>query len=136
MSKFRNIIFLAAVIFCLTGCNRYDIEEILLQRDDISLTIKGEDALVYDPHTFQIGYNANKNEFRIFDDNLGNWFVLECNERPSSPGQTLTANLKWTTPNTTRTRNGLTFRVEKTDSEGHIWMWCDKEAIGVVVKEL
>ncbi|MBR5835096.1 MAG: hypothetical protein IKY66_02935 [Bacteroidales bacterium] len=136
MSKFRHIIFLAAVIFCLAGCQRYDIEEILLQRNDISLTIKGEDALVYDPLTFQIGYNADKNEFRIFDDNLGNWFVLKCHERPSSSGQTLTADLRWTTASSTRTKNGLLFRVEKTDSKGHIWMWCDKEAIGIVVKEL
>lgn len=136
MLGFRHIIFLAALTLCLTGCNRYDIDEILLQRDEISLTIKGVDALVYDPDTFQIGYNAGSNEFRIFDDDLGNWFVLKCHERPSSTGQSLNADLRWTTPNTTRTRNGLSFRVEKMDSKGHIWLWCDKEAIGIVVKEL
>lgn len=136
MSEMKKIILSAAMLVCLAGCQAYDIEEVLLQREDISLTIKGTETLVYDPDTFQLGHNPQKNEFRVFDDNLGNWFTLKCDERPSTVGQTLAADLRWTTTNTTKTRNGLTFRVEKTDSEGHIWMWCEKEAIGVVVKEL
>ena len=131
----RKTLLLAILLVCMTGCRRYDIDEILLQREDISLTVKGEDMLVYDPATFQIGYNPERNEFRIFDDNLGNWFTLRCNSRPVE-GQTVKGDLKWTTPNTTRTRNGLTFSVEKTDSKGHIWLWCDTEAIGIVVREL
>ena len=116
----KKILLIFSAILCLAGCKRYDIDEILLQREDLSLTVKGVDMIVYDPATFQTGYNGQKNEFRIFDDNLGNWFT----------------DLKWTTTNTTRSRKGLSFRVEKTDSKGHIWLWCEEEAIGVVVREL
>ena len=91
--------------------------------------------LAYDPDTFQLGYNEEKNEFRVFDDDMGNWFVLTCNDRPSTEGQEVKADLKWTTVNTTRSRAGLTFTVEKTDSKGYIWMWCEEEAIGVTVRE-
>ena len=131
----RNIIFTITLVCCLAGCRRYDIEEILLQREDISLTLKGEDVIVYEPATFQLGYNAGANEFRVFDDNLGNWFTLRCKSRPLE-GQYVKADLKWTSSTTTRTRNALTFSVEKTDAKGHIWLWCDEEAIGVVVREL
>ena len=132
----RKTIFLALLVLGLTGCRIYDIDEILLQRQDISLTVKGTEVLAYDPETFQIGYNERKNEFRVFDDNMGNWFVLTCKERPSAEGQTLKADIRWTATNTTRSRTGLYFKVEKTDSSGQIWLWCEDEAIGVVVREL
>ena len=132
----RQILIIMTVMLCLTGCREYDIEEILLQREDISLTIKGEDVISYREETFQIGYNARENEFRVFDDEMGNWFVLTCNERPSSEGQVFEADLKWTSTSTTKSRKDLSFRVEKTDSQGHLWLWCEDDAIGVVVREL
>ena len=127
---------LALLVLCLAGCRRYDIDDILLQRQDISLTVRGTEVMAYDPETFQIGYNDRKNEFRVFADDMGNWFVLTCRERPSTEGQTLKADLKWTATNTTKSRAGLNFRVEKTDAQGQIWLWCEDEAIGVIVKEL
>ena len=132
----KRLIFMIAGLLVLTGCNRYDIDEILLQREEISLSMKGQDVLKYSPDTYQLGYNAQTNEFRVFDDNMANWFVLTCDSRPSTEGQELTADLKWTSFNSTKTRNRLRFRVEKTDAEGHIWLWCESDAIGVIVKEL
>ena len=122
-------------IIFIAGCQEYDIEEILLNREDISLTVRGKDELVYDPATFQLGYNGQTNEFRVFSDDLGNWFSLRCDSRPSAQGESIKGDIKWTSTNTTRSKNGITFSVEKTDAEGHIWLWCKEEAIGVVVKE-
>ena len=90
---------------------------------------------MYDPATFQLGYNGQTNEFRVFSDDLGNWFSLRCDSRPSAQGESIKGDIKWTSTNTTRSKNGITFSVEKTDAEGHIWLWCKEEAIGVVVKE-
>ena len=133
MKKFIILILVAAG---LISCSRYDIEEILLQRDDISLTVKGLDQIAYKSETFQIGYDEKNNTFRVFDDNLAHWFVLSCSERPASEGQELQADISWTTPSATRSKKGLDFRVEKTGSDGYIWLWCKDEAIGVVVREL
>lgn len=132
----RRIITLMLMAVCLAGCNIYDVEDILLPRTEISLTMKGDDVLIYTPYTYQLGYNAEKNEFRVFDDDMAHWFVLSCESRPSTVGQELKADLKWTSPSSTKTRNNLTFRVEKTDAGGHIWLWCESDAIGVIVKEL
>lgn len=132
----RNIILFCILALCLTGCRIYDIDEILLQRQDISLTERGNLVLAYEPQTFQIGHNSLINEFRVFDDNLGNWFVLTCNERPSTEGQTVKADLEWTSKTTTKSKKDLSFKVERTDSDGQIWLWCADHAIGIVVKEL
>lgn len=131
----KNILIILTLTLCLCGCREYDIEEILLKREDISLTIKGQEILSYKHETFQIGYNPDKNEYRVFDDNIGNWFVLTCQERPSTEGQTVKASLRWTSTSTTKSKNGLSFSVEKTDSRGHVWLWCEDESIGVIVRE-
>ena len=59
------------------GCNRYDIDEILVSRNDISLTWKGVEQFSYDPATCQMGFNASKNEFRAQTDNLSEWYIIE-----------------------------------------------------------
>lgn len=135
MMDIRRTILMIFIILCTAGCREYDIEEVLLQREDISLTVKGTEMLAYKPESFQIGYNESINEFRVFDDALGNWFVLRCKERPLSEGQTVKANLSWTTSNDTKSKKGLSFRVEKTDGRGYIWLWCGSESIGIVVRE-
>lgn len=131
----KHILIILSLILCITGCRRYDPEEVLLPREDISLTEKGTLMISYDPLTYQLGYNAENNEFRVHDDNMGNWFTLRCNTRPAAAGDKIKADLSWTTSNTVKTRRGLEFQVEKTDSKGQIWLWCEEEAIGVVVKE-
>lgn len=98
------MILLTALI-TLSGCI-YDIDEILLEREDISMTVKGVEQFVYDPLTCQLGYNEEENEFRVLDDNLGNWFIVRCSSKPTSPGQEIRADLTWTTSDNIRKRKG------------------------------
>ena len=120
----------------LSSCDRYQPEELLLPKSDISLTIKGEDQIRYDQETWQLGHNAEKNEFRAVNDKLTDWMILRCNAGPSTVGQSVTAYLEYTTSNDTKKLNALTFTVEKTSPEGLIWLWNDDKKIGVVVKDL
>ena len=120
----------------LSSCDRFQPEELLLPKSDISLTIKGEDQIRYDQKTWQMGHNAEKNEFRAVNDKLTDWMILRCNATPSTVGQSVTAYLEYTTSNDTKKLNALTFTVEKTSPEGLIWLWNDDKKIGVVVKDL
>lgn len=132
----KKALYILIGVLCLCGCRQYDIDEILIQREDISLTIKGELILSFDAGRCQSGYNDRNNEFRVYKDDLSDMFVLTCSENPSSEGQTVKADLIWTTTDSTRKRSGLSFTVQKTDAEGHIWLWCSSEHIGIVVKRL
>lgn len=120
----------------LSSCDRFQPEELLLPKSDISLTIKGEDQIRYDQKTWQLGHNAEKNEFRAVNDKLTDWMILRCNATPSTVGQSVTAYLEYTTSNDTKKLNALTFTVEKTSPEDLIWLWNDDKKIGVVVKDL
>lgn len=130
------IICIAVTMTLLSSCDRFQPEELLLPKSDISLTIKGEDQIRYDQKTWQLGHNAEKNEFRAVNDKLTDWMILRCNATPSTVGQSVTAYLEYTTSNDTKKLNALTFTVEKTSPEGMIWLWNDDKKIGVVVKDL
>ncbi len=132
----KYIYILLVTLSALTGCKRFDIDEILLEREDLSLTVKGELQLSYDPLTWQAGQNVTENEYRIYDDALSNWFIVKCNEKPTHEGQELKATISWTTPDDIRKESDLEFEVHKIDSKGKIWMWNNSKDIGVVIQEL
>lgn len=132
----KRTIILIIIAAAASACNRYDIEEVLLIRNDISLTWKGKEQIVYDPIECQLSHNHETNTFRVYDDALANWFMISCRARPSHEGQELSADVSWTTDNDTKHEKGLTFRVEKIDESGQVWMWNKSKNIGIVIKNL
>ena len=132
----KKIYILILALVAASGCVAYLPEEILLPLEDISLTIKGEEIMKFDEGSCQLGYNNRKNEFRVLDDRLANWFILRCDALPSSVGQVLTCELEYTTPDDVKSIEDLEFSVEKTDENGLIWLWEGTRKIGVVIKTL
>lgn len=132
----KRIIIILTIILAAVGCHPYDIDEILLQRDDVSLTIKGELIFSYDPGTCQLGYNPESNTFRVYADNLGHWFILTCRSSPDTEGQSVKADLEYTSQTDTKNLRNLEFTVKKNDREGNIWLWNDDRKIGIVAKRL
>ena len=124
MMDSRKYIWLLCVLtFFMSACNPYDVDEILMVRDDISLT-------------WQMGYNAQKNEFRVHDDSMGNYFILSCNARPDTEGQELEADIQWTMKTSIKRFEGVEFEVKKTSADGCVWLWNKTQGIGVVVRKL
>ena len=124
------------LVFAAVSCNRFDVDEILLLRNDVSLTWKGEEQFVYDPTSCQMGFNASRKEFRVQTDNLSSWFVISCSDMPSSEGDEIEADISWTGTTDTRSMKALKFKVEKVSSDGMIWMWCRSAKIGVTFMKL
>lgn len=132
----RRFIYAGAVALALSSCQFYNIDEVLLSRNDISMTLKGELQMSFDENTCQLGYNTGRNEYRVYDEKLENWFILRCSAQPTSEGQEIKATLEYTVKGNTKTLNDLEFVVERTSSEGLIWLWNRDKQIGVVVKAL
>lgn len=127
------MVLMTAVI--ATGCH-YDIDEILLERDEISFTMKGEEIFAYDPLTCQISHNTTGNVYRMHDDILSDWVVVECSQRPDTEGQSFNADISWTTSSSIRIERGLRFTVQKTSADGKVWLWNKSKKIGIVIKNL
>ena len=132
----KRFLAISAILMTAAGCCRYDVDEVLLMRDDISLTQKGTVMMSYDPLSCQMSHDKATNTFRVYDYMIANWFIVKCSERPDNEGQELTADVTWTTAKDTKTEKGLKFTVEKTDAQGQIWMWNKSKKIGIVIKNL
>lgn len=132
----RKLLMIMAAILALSGCKTYDVDEILMVRSDVSLTHKGILQFSYDPLTCQMAHSPTNDEFRVFDDELANWFTVKCDDKPTEVGQTLTATVSWTTATDTKKESDLEFQVHRIDKTGKIWMWNDSKDIGVVIQEL
>ena len=132
----KRLFILFIAVIAAAGCCRFDLDEVLLPREDISLTHKGKLIMSYDPLTCQMSHDHDSNMYRIYDDAISAWFTVRCSQAPHSTGQEITADVSWTTPDDTKSENGLTFTVEKTSPDGRIWMWNKSKSIGIVIKNL
>lgn len=132
----KKILFMSIILVIASGCSRFDIDEVLLPREDISITVKGKEIMSYDPLTCQMSHDRESNIYRIYDDMISDWFTVRCDAMPASVGQEVTADVSWTTPSDTKSEKGLRFTVEKTDIHGRIWMWNKSKSIGIVIKNL
>ena len=132
----KRLTYIILTIVALAGCQPYDIDEILLTRNDLSITVKGVLQMSYDPLTCQMAHNTTDNEYRVYDDDLADWFVVKCDTKPTYEGQELRVTVTWTTTDDIRRESNLEFEVHRIDSKGKIWMWNDSKDIGVVIQEL
>ena len=132
----RRFIYAAVAALAISACQSHNIEEVLLSRSDISMTMRGELQMAFDENTCQLGYNTGRNEFRVYDEKFENYFILSCSAKPTTEGQKLTADLEYKAADGVKTLTGLEFTVESTNSDGLVWLWNRDKKIGIVVKSL
>lgn len=129
-------IMLFVLLLVVAGCEPYDVDVVLLSRDNVSLTWKGMEQFVYEPDTWQKGYNFERNEFWVHDDNMANYFTVKCYESPTDEGQELKADVQWTMVSSIKKFVGIRFEVKRISADGYVWMWSKSNNIGLVVRKL
>ena len=133
----RKYLFIIALVLLSAGCKKkveMDLE--MYNSNQVSLMVKGKKVFVYDEGTCQLGYNSTKRQFRAGNDDMTSYFVLTCSEAPRSQGQEIRADIQWTSGSSVKSTNGLTFKVEKYDNTGLVWLWNSTDKTGAVVKIL
>lgn len=134
--KTRYIAGMILTLAIISSCTCLQPEEVLLPRTEVSLTIKEDVQMAFDPATCQIGYNSERNEFRLVNDKLSNWVIFRSDAVPSDVGQVVKATLEYTSQNNTKKLEGLAFSVEKTAPDGTVWLWNKDKKIGMIIKIL
>ena len=125
------------VLLSLCSCNKNGgtVPEEFLSETMPCLMVKGKIVLQSNPDNWQFGYNESKKQFRVHNDTMSEYYVLDCKSAPQSLGQEIQANIKWSGSYIYNISN-LTFRVEKINADGLICLWCKSEKIAVGVKIL
>ena len=132
----KRLLPLLLALLALAGCRASEMDPGMLQSSTVSLMVKGKTVFTLPEAEGQLGYNEQRNEFRAGNDDMSSYFVLNCESLPSAAGQEIIGSLRWTEGDNVRTRNKLSFRVEKYEDTGLVWLWCANDKTGAVVKIL
>lgn len=134
----RKYLYIIALVLLCTGCHKKKVEMDLdmYNSNQVSLMVKGKKIFTFDEATGQLGYNRSLKQFRAGNDDMTSYFVLTCSELPRQEGQEITGNLQWGSGGSGKSSNGLTFKVEKYDDTGLVWLWSSADKTGAVVKIL
>ena len=135
MRKYLYIILLLTLV--CTGCkDKVEMDLDMYNSDQVGLMVKGKKVFSYDEGTGQLGYNRTLRQFRAGNDDMTSFFVLTLNELPRQEGQEIRGSLQWTSGSSVKTSSGLTFKVEKYDGTGLVWLWNAEDKTGAVVRIL
>ena len=130
----RIVIFVLAAL-AMTACVRYDIDEVLLERTDISLTIKGKVQYIFASEYGQVALSSDRTLYRYMTDDLANWLEVKCQSRPGGIGEKFTADIRWKSTLSSGEEKGLEFEVKQTDGSGMIWLWNNTNNIGLIIRD-
>ena len=134
MRKYLYIVGL--LLLALTGCKeKVDMDLDMYNSEQISLMVKGKKVFTYTEGTGQLGYNRSLRQFRAGNDDMTSFFVLTLDELPRQEGQEIRGGVQWTSGSSVKSTN-LTFKVEKYDGTGLVWLWNATDKTGAVVKIL
>lgn len=132
ISRFLLTLLLVAVT---CGCRTTDIFPAFINSTNIHLEVNGVTQLEYDMNRHQIGFNRNRGQFRMCSDTMSDYFTLTMNLIPSVEGETIKADLCWTTANDVKTRKNIALEVVRTEGDKY-WLWNDSERIALVIQVL
>ncbi len=124
----------------LVACSDVNFNEadFVTQISSVSLTVKGTALFEYDRTVHQCAWSEGKMQYRMMDDSLGSFFVVNLGSLPSYMGEVIKAEVLYTLNDEVKSISG-SFNVSKiqTSSLGnYIWLWHDSTNTGVVIQEL
>jgi hypothetical protein len=132
----KQLYIIGLLLLALTGCKeKVDMDLDMYNSEQISLMVKGKKVFTYTEGTGQLGYNRSLRQFRAGNDDMTSFFVLTLDELPRQEGQEIRGGIQWTSGSSVKSTN-LTFKVEKYDGTGLVWLWNAADKTGAIVKIL
>ena len=130
----RYMFFIIAAL-SLSACVQYNLDEVLLEQSEVSLSIKGKNQYVFHSASGQMAFNSENTLYRYMDDNMSSWLELKCQSKPGGVGDKVVADLKWKSKESSGDEKDIEFDIKQTDDKGTIWMWNDTNNIGLIIRE-
>ena len=133
----KHLILIVLALAAVACKEKVDMDPGMYESNDVSLMVKGKMAFTYTEVTMQLAFNRTLREFRVGNDDMSSYFILDCAELPREEGQEIRGDLKYTSGSSVKSTTGLTFKVEKMETNtGLVWLWCAADKTGAVVKIL
>ncbi len=131
---------LLAIALMVCSCNNDEFNEadFVTSISSISLTVKGTQIMEYNSSYHQVAWNEERMQFRMMDDSLGNYFVVNLSSLPSEMGDVVSAELIYTTYTSIKTINDKfsASKISNSSSGQLVWLWNESTQTGVVIQEI
>lgn len=137
MRKVLAILPALSVLFLSSGCEKgLEPDPGFTAGGALALTVRNSVKVEYVPETYQIGFNADRHQFRIHNDTMSEYYILRCQDLPDHQGQKIRCSLKYASEGKAFYKGVLTYEVLKTDNDGKFWLWNTEKGIGAAVREI
>ena len=133
MMRRPYLLLLCALL--LAGCAGNRMRDAFEDGDELRLMVGGQVVFTYEPNTCQLAFSRAQKEFRAHTDNMSDFYAVTFTELPSTQGQTVTADLTWTTERDVLTRKNLTLEVVRIEGD-QFWLWSNSGRIGLCIRIL
>ena len=131
MKAYIYLAMLPLAVSCI-GANKMQ-EEFVETSPEECLVIDGKTIFTFEPDKCQESYSPERNEFRIGDDSMSNYYALKAESAPGAPGNTVMGDMRWTTDVDVRYKLGMEYKIVKSKGELR-WLWCRRIRTGLVVR--
>ena len=130
-----RILPLLFAVLLLSACADQRMRTAFSENEGVRLMVGRDIPFIYDPATCQLAFSRDLREFRAHTDNMSDFFVATFVQLPSTLGQTVLADLVWTTERDVLTRKNLTLEVIRIEGD-QFWLWSSTGKIGLCMRIL
>ena len=135
--KRLRIIFAVLASALLFSCQPQNITELsdFVRDNNVRLEVDGVKVFVYDEIGCQMALNANRGEFRAFDDTMSEYFILDMDSVPQSVGDRVNTTIIWTESGYEREKQNVTL-VARSIRGDVVWLCDDTQHNAAVIRIL
>lgn len=133
--KIRLLTYAAAAVIMLQACDRkHEPDPVFLSGDVPCVTVDGTTVISYNDEPWQqLSFSEDNKQFRMSNDQMSEYFVVECNALPETEGQKIRADVAYTKGLAVKHLENQEFVVKKIDGDT-VHLWCSKKKTGIIVR--
>lgn len=105
------------ILLLCCSCGRQRRVNAFMEHDELRLQVAGKVQFRYDELNCQLSFSRDRNEFRAQTDNTSDFYTVRLNFIPTQVGETVTADLSWTTDTDILHRKNLTLEVVRIEGD-------------------
>ncbi len=139
MKAILKISAIAIVAAMSVSCEKHFNEaDFVTTLSSVCLIVNGSPFMEYDQYSHQLAWNAGEMQFRMMDDYVNDYFVVNLSTMPSVMGEVVTAEIIYTTNDSIKNFSG-NFNASKIsyNSTGTmIWLWNENNRLGAIIQTM
>lgn len=130
-----RLLLVALMLLPLSACNDNRQLEIFSSNGGVRLQVGNDIPFTYEANSCQLVWSRDNMEFRANTDNMSDYFILQFDDIPSAVGQSVVADMSWTTTSDILYKNDVTLEIVKIEGD-MIWLWSRAGRIGACIRVL